>query len=123
MDAISRMGATSGDIVILDPHSGEIRAMASRRGDSTVTAAAITEPFEPGSTLKPFIAAGLLERGLVKPSDSVDTGNGNISIAALSPADTITIGGTASPATFGLASALALPTAGTRVSVSEDVAG
>jgi flagellin-like hook-associated protein FlgL len=54
---------------------------------------------------------------------SVDTGNGNISIAALSPSDTITIGGTAAPATFGLASAIALPTAGTRVSVSEDVAG
>ncbi len=54
---------------------------------------------------------------------SVDTGNGNLSIAALNPADTITIAGTAAPATFGLASALALPTAGTRVSVSEDVAG
>ncbi len=54
---------------------------------------------------------------------SVDTGNGNISVAALSPSDTVTIGGTASPATFGLASAIALPTAGTRVSVSEDVAG
>jgi cell division protein FtsI (penicillin-binding protein 3) len=80
MDAISKMGATSGDIVILDPHSGEIRAMASRRGDSTVTAAALTEPFEPGSTLKPFIAAGLLERGLVKSSDSVDTGNGQLTI-------------------------------------------
>jgi flagellar hook-associated protein 3 FlgL len=52
---------------------------------------------------------------------SVDTGNGNLSIAALSNADTITVGGTAAPATFGLASALALPTAGTRVSVSEDV--
>src|SRR5207249_3967868 len=66
MDAISKMGATSGDIVILDPHSGEIRAMASRRGDSAVTAAALTEPFEPGSTLKPFVAAGLLERRLAK---------------------------------------------------------
>jgi flagellin-like hook-associated protein FlgL len=54
---------------------------------------------------------------------SVDTGNGNISVAALNPSDTIAIGGTAAPATFGLASALALPTAGTRVSVSEDVAG
>jgi flagellin-like hook-associated protein FlgL len=54
---------------------------------------------------------------------SVDTGNGNISVAALSPSDTVTIGGTASPATFGLASAIGLPTAGTRVSVSEDVAG
>lgn len=76
MDAISKMGATSGDIVILDPHSGEIRAMASRRGDSAVTAAAVTEPFEPGSTMKPFIAAGLLDRGLAKTTDSVDTGNG-----------------------------------------------
>ena len=80
MDAISKMGATSGDIVILDPHSGEIRAMASRRGDSAVTAAALTEPFEPGSTMKPFIAAGLLERGLVQPGDSVDTGNGQLTI-------------------------------------------
>ena len=54
---------------------------------------------------------------------SVDTGNGNISIAALNTTDTITIGGTATPSTFGLASAIALPTAGTRVSVSEDIAG
>ena len=54
---------------------------------------------------------------------SVDTGTGNITIAALNPSDTITIGGTASPATFGLPAALALPTAATRVSVSEDVAG
>ena len=80
MNAISKMGATSGDIVILDPHSGEIRAMASRRGDSTVTAAALTEPFEPGSTMKPFIAAGLLERGLATMTDTVDTGNGQLSI-------------------------------------------
>lgn len=80
MDAISKMGATSGDIVILDPHSGEIRAMASRRGDSAVTASALTEPFEPGSTMKPFIAAGLLSRGLVKSTDSVDTGNGQLTI-------------------------------------------
>jgi flagellin-like hook-associated protein FlgL len=54
---------------------------------------------------------------------SVDTGNGNLSITALSPSDTIAINGTAAPATFGLASTLAIPTPGTRVSVSEDVAG
>jgi flagellin-like hook-associated protein FlgL len=54
---------------------------------------------------------------------SVDTGNGNISVAALNTTDTITIGGTAAPSTFGLASALALPTPGTRVSIGEDVAG
>jgi flagellar hook-associated protein 3 FlgL len=54
---------------------------------------------------------------------SVDSANGNISITALSAADNITIGGSAAPATFGLSTALAIPSAGTRVSVSEDVAG
>jgi cell division protein FtsI (penicillin-binding protein 3) len=79
-DAVSKMGADGGDIVVLDPHTGEIRAMASRRGDTAVTTAAITEPFEPGSTLKPFIAAGLMERGLVQSTDSVDTGDGTLEI-------------------------------------------
>ena len=73
----SRMGAEGGDIVILDPHDGEILAMASRRLDPRETSAtALTEPFEPGSTMKPFIAAGLLDRGRVTDRDSVDTGNG-----------------------------------------------
>jgi cell division protein FtsI (penicillin-binding protein 3) len=76
-DAVSRMGAEGGDIVVLDPHTGEIRAMASRRLDPKQTAASVlTEPFEPGSTAKPFMAAGLIDRGLVNDHDSVDTGNG-----------------------------------------------
>lgn len=76
-DAVARMGAEGGDIVILDPHDGDILAMASRRLDPRLTAAtALTEPFEPGSTAKPFMAAGLLERGLVSDRDSVDTGDG-----------------------------------------------
>ena len=76
-DAVARMGAEGGDIVILDPHSGEILAMASRRLDPRQTSATvITEPFEPGSTAKPFMAAALLERGRVKDADSVDTGDG-----------------------------------------------
>jgi cell division protein FtsI (penicillin-binding protein 3) len=82
-DAVSRMGAEGGDIVILDPHTGELLALASRRGGADAgqrAATAITEPFEPGSTLKPFIAAGLLERGRVHEADSVDTGNGVLEI-------------------------------------------
>jgi cell division protein FtsI (penicillin-binding protein 3) len=76
-DAVARMGAEGGDIVILDPHDGEVLAMASRRLDPRQSSASVlTEPFEPGSTFKPFIAAGLLERGLVHDGDSVDTGNG-----------------------------------------------
>ena len=80
-DAVARMGAEGGDIVILDPHDGDVLAMASRRLDPRQTAAtAITEPFEPGSTAKPFMAAGLLERGLVSDRDSVDTGDGVFAI-------------------------------------------
>lgn len=80
-DAVARMGAEGGDIVILDPHSGDVLAMASRRLDPRQTSAtALTEPFEPGSTMKPFLAAGLLERGLVGDADSVDTGNGVLEV-------------------------------------------
>jgi cell division protein FtsI (penicillin-binding protein 3) len=80
-DAVSRLGATGGDIVVLDPHSGEVRAMAGRRADPRSTAAtALTEPFEPGSTLKPFIAAGLLMRGRVRATDVVDTREGKLTV-------------------------------------------
>ncbi len=76
-NAVARLGAEGGDIVILDPHNGEVLAMASRRLDPNQTSASVmTEPFEPGSTFKPFIAAGLLDRGLVTDRDTVDTGNG-----------------------------------------------
>lgn len=76
-DAVARMGAEGGDIVILNPRTGEILAVASRRLDPRETAATVlTEPFEPGSTAKPFLAAGLLDRDRVSDADSVDTGNG-----------------------------------------------
>jgi cell division protein FtsI (penicillin-binding protein 3) len=80
-EAVARLGAMGGDIVVLDPHGGEVRAMASRRADPRSTAAtALTEPFEPGSTLKPFIAAGLLTRGRVRPREVVDTREGLLTI-------------------------------------------
>jgi cell division protein FtsI (penicillin-binding protein 3) len=80
-DAIARLGADGGDIVVLDPFDGDILAMASQRLDPRSTSAtALTEPFEPGSTMKPLIAAGLLQDHLVTSRDSVDTGNGVLEI-------------------------------------------
>ena len=80
-DAVAQMGAEGGDIVVLDPHDGDILALASRRQDMRSTAAtALTEPFEPGSTLKPFIAAGLLARGRARESDKVNTGDGTLEL-------------------------------------------
>ncbi len=79
-DAVSRMEAEGGDIVILDPRGGEVLAMAGRRGPRTAASASatvVTEPFEPGSTLKPLIAAGLLARGRARTTDMVPTRGGS----------------------------------------------
>jgi cell division protein FtsI (penicillin-binding protein 3) len=71
-DAVARMDADGGDIVILDPRSGEVLAIAGvRDGKFAPSLTTVTEPFEPGSTLKPLIAAGLLSRGKARTSDRV----------------------------------------------------
>src|SRR5919109_1295602 len=76
-DAVKRMGATGGDVVILDPHTGELRALASHRTDGSFAGVpALSEPFEPGSTLKPFFAAALLATGGATPDERIDTENG-----------------------------------------------
>ncbi len=76
-DAIRGMDARGGDIVVLDPHTGEIRALASRRARKDASGAtALTEPYEPGSTLKPFVAAALLEKNRVRLDEWVETYNG-----------------------------------------------
>jgi cell division protein FtsI (penicillin-binding protein 3) len=80
-DAVTRMGASGGDIVVVDPRDGAILALASRRNDRPGGATALTEPFEPGSTLKPFVAARLIGLGRVAPTDMVDTHAGAITIA------------------------------------------
>ena len=76
-DAVTRMNADGGDIVILDPRSGEILALAGVRGGTFASSlTAVTEPFEPGSTLKPLIAAGLLARGKARTTDQVPSRDG-----------------------------------------------
>jgi flagellar hook-associated protein 3 FlgL len=62
--------------------------------------------------------------GLSGGTATVDTSDGNISVAAGNTTSNITIGGSAGTASiFGLQVASASPTAGTRVSISEDIAG
>jgi cell division protein FtsI (penicillin-binding protein 3) len=76
-DAVRQTGATGGDIVMLDPLSGELRAMASRRADPlSISATALTEPYEPGSTLKPFVVARLLDLGRARVDEVVNTHDG-----------------------------------------------
>ncbi|MDQ3674985.1 MAG: penicillin-binding transpeptidase domain-containing protein, partial [Gemmatimonadota bacterium] len=75
--AVDSLDASGGDIVVMNPHTGEILAMATNRAGRSVWAnTAITEPFEPGSTLKPFVAAALLSRGRARPDEVIPTFNG-----------------------------------------------
>jgi cell division protein FtsI (penicillin-binding protein 3) len=77
-DAVHSTRALGGDVVVLDPRNGALLALASRRSDPrATTATALTEPVEPGSTLKPFVAAALLERRRVKLDEVFDTHNGS----------------------------------------------
>ena len=79
--AVDSLRADGGDIVVMNPHTGEILAMASNRTGRTAFAnTAVTEPFEPGSTLKPFVAASLLEKGKAHPTDVVNTHNGQLEL-------------------------------------------
>jgi len=81
-DAVERTGSSGGDVVVLDPRTGDLLALASRRRDpAATTATALTEPIEPGSTLKPFVAAALLERGRVPLDRVFRTHNGVFSFA------------------------------------------
>ncbi|MDP9204474.1 MAG: penicillin-binding transpeptidase domain-containing protein [Gemmatimonadota bacterium] len=79
--AVDSLNAEGGDIVVMNPHTGEILALASNRvGRTTFGNTAVTEPFEPGSTLKPFVAASLLEHNLARGSDIVNTHNGRLEL-------------------------------------------
>jgi cell division protein FtsI (penicillin-binding protein 3) len=79
--AVDSLRADGGDIVVMNPHTGEILALASNRvGRTAFSNTAVTEPFEPGSTLKPFVAASLLENGQARPTDIVDTHNGKLDL-------------------------------------------
>src|SRR3954471_5896350 len=79
--AVDSLHADGGDIVVMNPHTGEILALASNRvGRTSFSSTAVTEPFEPGSTLKPFVAASLLEKGRARPTDMVDTHGGRLEL-------------------------------------------
>jgi len=69
-DALDRMDAEGGDVVMLDPVSGEVLAVASRHRDGA-RPSAFTETFEPGSLAKIFAAASLVSLNRVRPNERV----------------------------------------------------
>jgi len=88
--AVLRNQAAAGMVVVLDPRSGEILALvnqpAGNPNDRSARRAelqrnrAVSDLFEPGSTLKPFTVAAALEAKLATPTSPVDTSPGRLRV-------------------------------------------
>jgi cell division protein FtsI (penicillin-binding protein 3) len=84
--AVKQHRAKAGAVVVLDARSGEVLALANYPGynpnnrNNTSSKAmrnrAITDLFEPGSTLKPFTVATAIEKGKVNPNTIINTEHG-----------------------------------------------
>ena len=70
--AIENTGARGGNLVVTNPKTGEILALVSIQDGKPGNLSAITSPYEPGSTLKPFTVAGILLHSVASLADSVD---------------------------------------------------
>jgi cell division protein FtsI (penicillin-binding protein 3) len=70
-EALRQTDAAGGDVVMLDPRTGELLAVASQRRDGSSPPSAFTETYEPGSLAKIFAAAALLTHGRVRSTDRV----------------------------------------------------
>jgi cell division protein FtsI (penicillin-binding protein 3) len=89
-DAVAANKAKAGSVVVLDAQSGEVLALAnfpsySPADRKNMTGAqlrnrALTDTFEPGSTMKPFIAAWALETGRVTPTTIIQTAPGKMTL-------------------------------------------
>ena len=81
--AVQKHQAKSGSAVILDAHNGEILAMVNQPSYNPnnrdalqldhLRNRAVTDVFEPGSTVKPFTVAAALQSGKYEPQTIVDT--------------------------------------------------
>ena len=85
--ALERTRARHGTLVALDPYTGDLLALAERPAfnpnrfwdarPSDYRARGFADPFEPGSTLKPFVIAAALQAGAVRAGDQFDCENGS----------------------------------------------
>lgn len=100
--AIKKYEARSGSIVVLDVKTGEVLAMVNQPtynpNDRSQFAAeryrnrAITDIFEPGSSIKPLIVAAALESGQYRPSSIVDTAPGYVTVGTKKIEDSRNLG-------------------------------
>ena len=88
--AVKSNRADSGSVVILDVQTGEVLAMVNQPAynpnnryklkSSDLRNRAVTDVFEPGSTIKPFTVAAALETGKFNTHSSVDVRPGYLKV-------------------------------------------
>lgn len=79
---IAETGASGGDVVMMDPRDGAVLAMAGARNrQASVSATSLTESYEPGSVMKPFVIARAMELGRVQPDEIINTESGKWTVA------------------------------------------
>lgn len=96
--AVEHYHAKSGSVVVLDAKSGEVLALANwpsynpnNRGKPSLDVLrnhAVTDQFEPGSTMKPFTAAAALDAGKIRPGSVINTQGGVFAIGGYRIHDT-----------------------------------
>ena len=88
---IERTHAKSGHVIVMDPRTGEILALANAPTFDPNQPAkvspegrkngAVQDIYEPGSTFKIVAFSAAIEKGLVKPDDKIDCQMGQITVA------------------------------------------
>ena len=101
-ETVTAQKAKGGSVVVLDAVTGEVLALANypsympdKRKNLTgeqLRNRAVTDTFEPGSTMKPITVAMALEAGRVTPQTLIDTGPGRYAIGGFNITDTHNFG-------------------------------
>lgn len=83
LSGVIRNRASAGSVVVLDTKTGEVLAMVNQPSfnpnsrpiklNDNIRNRAVTDIFEPGSTIKAFSVATALTNGVVKPNTVIDT--------------------------------------------------
>ena len=89
--AVRTSEARAGSVVVMDPQTGELLALANYptfnpNDPSNATAMArrnraVTDRYEPGSTIKTFTVAGALAAGAIAPEQLIDCEHGAMRVA------------------------------------------
>ncbi|CAD5370535.1 putative peptidoglycan D,D-transpeptidase PenA [Rubrivivax sp. A210] len=92
-DAVKEHKAKAGSVVVIDTRTGEVLALAnypsydpadrSNLSGAQLRNRALTDVFEPGSTMKPLVVALALETGRVKVDTVINTAPGSLVVGPL----------------------------------------